>query len=315
MKIVFLDSKVVNQGDLNLDIFKKFGEVEIYDTVLQTDIVKIAKNADIILTSRMALNHETLLSLEKLKLICSVGTGFDMIALETAKKRGITICNAQGYSKYAVAQHVFTIIFKFLSDTNKFIESAFALKWSGQADFNYSSIKNQGLEGKTIGIIGLGQIGSVVAKVANSFGMKVVAYTRSSKDIDGVELVSLDELLKTSDIISLHCPLNEQTNKMICIEKLNMMKKSAILINTARGGLINEEDLFFALENDIIGGAGLDVLTIEPPLEDIPLFHAKSCIITPHIAWATKEARQKLLEIVANNIECYLKGKPINKIV
>jgi len=319
MKIVILDSYTTNPGDLSWDFLKKYSDdITIYERTAKEEIIERAKGAEILLINKTVLGEYELNSLSpELKYIGLQSTGYNVIDLKTASKNGVTVCNIPAYSTNAVAQLVFSFILQFTNKVNLHSESVYNGDWCRCPDFCYWKSPLTELDGKTIGIIGFGSIGHRVAEIAEIFGMKVLFNSKSKKDTSEFKTalqVDLDTLFEKSDFISCHCPLTDETTGLINITNLKKMKKTAVLINTARGPVVNETDLAFALNNNIIAGAGLDVLSVEPPKFDNPLFNAKNCLITPHIAWAAEETRARLLGILDENIEKYLSGNTQNKV-
>lgn len=311
MKIVILDRCTVTKGDVDLSIIEKLGEVEYYDLLNKDEIIKALQGADAVVCNKAIIDKE-IIDNTSLKFIGLFATGYNNIDIEYAKEKGIVVCNVPGYSTDSVVQHTFSLILELAGNTAKYIDSVANGDWKRSKKFSYFHSPISEISGKTLGIYGLGTIGIAVAKVALAFNMRVIAYTRTPKSIDGVELVSAEQLFKQSDFLTVHCPLNAESEKIININTLSTMKKTAFLINTARGGVVNEHDLAYALNNDIIAGAALDVLIQEPMAEDCVLFNAKNCIITPHIAWAALESRTRLIDIVYRNLEGYFNGRPIN---
>ncbi|GAB3514879.1 D-2-hydroxyacid dehydrogenase [Emticicia fontis] len=314
MKIVYLDAYTVNAlGDLDLSILHTLGEVTLYDRTSKDQIVERAKDAEVILTNKCQLNRETISQLPNLKYIGVTATGYNIIDMAAAKEHGVIVTNVKGYSSASVAQLTFSLMLSFTNQVAKHAENI-DQTWPSSADWCFYLNPLVELESKTLGIIGFGDIGKKVANIGLGFGMEVLANKRdlTSGGIEGVELCEIEKVLKESDFISLHCPLTADNQGFINKDSLNLMKSSAILINTSRGGLINEADLAEALNAGKIAGAGLDVLSTEPPAQDNPLLTAKNCIITPHIAWAGVEARKLLLKGTVENIRAYQKGASIN---
>ncbi|CAH0996563.1 Hydroxypyruvate reductase [Emticicia aquatica] len=310
MKIVYLDTYALNPlNDLGLSILLTLGDVTLYDRTSQNEIVERAKDADIILTNKCTINAQTIAQLPNLKYIGVTATGYNTIDIDAAKSQGIMVTNVRGYSSASVAQLVFSLI---LSFTNRVTEHAQNIDqtWPSAADWCFYHYPLVELEGKTLGIIGLGDIGKKVANIGLGFGMKVLATKRNSTvgGMANVEICTQEKLLQESDFITLHCPLTADNQQFINKQTLALMKSSAILINTSRGGLINESDLAEALNNNTIAGAGLDVLSSEPPLKSNPLLTAKNSIITPHIAWAGVNSRKELLKGVIENIVAFQQG-------
>lgn len=312
MKIVVLDGYTTNPGDVSWEGISALGELTVYDYTAPDEIIERAKDADIIINNKTILHKGVLEALPNLKFIALLSTGFNAVDIDCAKALGIPVANVPTYSTSLVAQHTFALILEHFNHVAIHSQSVHDMQWSNGRDFCYWKNPLFELQDKTIGIIGFGRIGKAVAKIADAFGMKVITFTRSPIESDIATRVDLDTLLKQSDIISLHCPLNEQTTGIINIDNLKKMKRSAIIINTSRGGAIIDADLADALNEGIIAGAGLDVMGTEPPKADNPLLSAKNCIITPHIAWAATETRARLLSCVEENIRAFLKGVPIN---
>ncbi len=310
MNIVFLDAYTLNPlNDLDISILYTLGNVTLYDRTSPDQIIERAKDADIILTNKCPLNAQTISQLPNLKYIGVTATGYNIIDIDAAKAKGIIVANVRGYSSASVAQLVFSLILGF---TNRVAEHAQNIEntWTSCPDFCFYHSPLVELEGKTLGIIGLGDIGKKVANIGLGFGMKILANKRdlTSGGMDGVELCSQEQIFQESDFITLHCPLTPDNQQLINKDRLALMKSSAILINTSRGGLIHEQDLADALNAGIIAGAGLDVLSVEPPTAKNPLLTAKNTIITPHIAWAGVNARIELLKGVVENIVAFQQG-------
>ncbi len=310
MKIVVLDGYTLNPGDLSWDELKNLGDVEIHDRTPGDETVKRAQDAEIVLTNKTLLMAQEIERLPKLKYIGVLATGYNVVDTEAAKKRGVIVTNVPAYSTMSVAQHVFALILEFFSYTGKFAQEIRNGRWSINTDFCYWDKPLSELAGKTIGIVGFGRIGRAVARIAEAFGMKVIVSEITK--VEGYDNLPLDELLGQSDIVTLHCPLTPDTKGLINRERLRLMKPPALLVNTARGPLVVEEDLAGALNEGINAGAALDVLSTEPPLPDNPLLKARNCIITPHIAWATFEARERLMKIAVDNVRSFIEGRPVN---
>lgn len=314
MKIVYLDAYTINAlGDLDLSVLNDLGEVTLYDRTLKEQIIERAKDAEVILTNKCPLNRGTISQLPNLKYIGVTATGYNIVDVAAAKEHGVIVTNVRGYSSASVAQLTFALM---LSFTNRVAEHADNIDqtWPSSADWCFYHTPLIELEGKTLGIVGFGDIGKKVASISLSFGMKVLANKRdlTSGGMQGVELCEVEKLLKESDFVTLHCPLTADNQGLINEASLGQMKPSAVLINTSRGGLINEAELAEALNANKIAGAGLDVLSTEPPAPDNPLLRAKNCIITPHIAWAGVEARKALLKGIIDNIAAFQNGQPKN---
>lgn len=312
MNIVILDGYTLNPGDQDWAPIQKLGKVTIYDRSRTDEIVDRAAGAEILLVNKVVLSAETLAQLPKVKYIGVMATGFNNVDIEAARKQGITVTNVKAYGPASVAQQTFALLLSLVNRAEMHSQSVFAGEWVSSPDFCYWKTPLIELAGKTMGLIGLGDIGSQVARIALAFGMRVIAYRKHPKPADGIEMVSLDDIFTQSDVISLHCPLTEETREIINMDSLSRMKSNAIVLNTGRGPLIHEADLADALRTGVIAGAGLDVLSAEPPRPDNPLLSAPHCVITPHVAWATFEARQRLLLMVADNLESFQKGAPWN---
>lgn len=316
MKIVVLDGYTLNPGDLDWSPVESLGDVIVYDRSTPSQVVERAAGAPILLTNKVQITGEIMQQLPDLKYIGVMATGFNLIDLPAASQRGITVTNVKGYSTNAVAQHTFALLFALLNRVETHSDSVHAGKWAASKDFTFRETPLLEIAGKTIGLIGLGDIGQKVADIAKAFGMRVIAYRKNpEKTTDpDIQMVSLDEVFSQSDVLSLHIPLSTETTHLVHAECLRKMKATAYLINTARGALINETDLARALEDQVIAGAGLDVLSSEPPLPDNPLLNAKNCVITPHIAWSLQETRHRLMKLIAENVKAYQQGHPINKV-
>ncbi len=312
MKITVLDGFTTNPGDISWEWLTKLGECTIYDRTPADLIAERCRDCDIVITNKTPLRKNLLESLPKLKYIGLLSTGFNIVDWEYCKEKSIPVCNIPSYSTSAVAQLVFALILEHTNNVAIHSNSVHSGEWSACKDFCYWKTPLTELSGKTLGIIGFGKIGKAVAKIASAFGMKVMASTNHPSPFEGVEFCNIDELLSKSDFVSIHCPLTPQTEKMVNSDFLAKMKKSAILINTSRGQVVDEAALAYALKNSIIAGAGLDVLENEPPKADCPLFGLENCYITPHIAWAGFETRKRLMTICRENVEAFIGGNPIN---
>jgi len=315
MKIVVLDGYTLNPGDLSWNRLNKLGEVTIFDHTPFDKTVERAKGAEIVFTNKTLLGEAELTQLEGLKYIGVLATGYNVVDVAAAKKQNIIVTNIPTYGTKSVAQMTFSLILELTQHVQHHSDAVHNGEWTNCRDFCFWKYPLIELEGKTMGIIGFGRIGQSVADIAQAFGMKVLGYDSSKSDQSGrkaFKWAELDELLAESDIISLHCPLFAETKGIINKKTLNKMKKTAFLINTSRGPLIVDEDLTEALDHSIIAGAGLDVLSAEPPPAENPLLRARNCLITPHISWATREARARLMDIAVDNIEAFLAGNPVN---
>lgn len=316
MKIVILDGYTMNPGDLDWAPIQALGEVVIYERSTPEQVVERAEQAEVVLTNKVMLTEDIMARLPHLKYIGVMATGYNIVDLEAAKTRGIVVTNVKGYSTDAVAQHTFALLLALLNRVETHSDLVHRGQWSASKDFTFRETPLLEVAGKTLGLIGLGDIGQKVADIAKAFGMQVIAYRKHpEKTTDpNIRMVPLDLLFSQSDFVSLHTPLTAETKDLINVDTLQKMKPTAYLINTARGALINEADLAAALEHQVIAGAGLDVLGMEPPATDNPLLNVKNCVITPHIAWSLQETRQRLLLLIAENIRTYQEGNPLNQV-
>ncbi len=315
MKIVLTDAQTVLDNLVNADILKQFGEVEEYGLLRYDEVAEKIADADMVVCNKTLLDKNTLRLAKNLKYIGLFATGYNNIDIDYCKAHNIAVCNAGSYSTNAVAQHTFALILEHFNNTanyNKYVQDGL---WKRSKTFSPFVYPLSELAGKTLGIVGFGNIGKAVARIANAFEMRVIAFNRSEKQADGVEFVSFETLLEQSDIVSVHCPLNSESQDMFDKNAFAKMKKGALFVNTARGGVMVEQDLFDALQSEHLGGAAIDTLRVEPMEEDCILMGAKNCIMTPHIAWAPVETRMRLMNIVADNIRAFLDGTPQNRIV
>lgn len=314
MKIVLTDAQTVLDNIINVSPLKGLGEVVEYGLLKYEEVAEKIADADIVICNKTKLDSNTLRLAKNLKYIGLFATGYNNIDIDYCKEHNITVCNAGSYSTNAVAQHTFALILEHYNSTaryNQFVQDG---RWKRSKTFSPFVYPLSELAGKTLGIVGLGSIGQAVAKIANAFEMNVIAYNRSPREIENVKMTLLDELLSTSDILSVHCPLNSESEHMFNKETFAKMKKGALFVNTARGGVMVEQDLFNALESEHLGGAAIDTLAVEPMEENCILMNAKNCIMTPHIAWAPVETRIRLMNIVVDNIKNFLNGTPTNKV-
>ena len=312
MKIILPDAQTVTQGDLSLKPLEQFGEVTVYPLTEYEEIANRVKDAECIICNKTVLNEETLKLAKNLKYIGLFATGYNNIDIEYCNQMGITVCNAGSYSTDAVCQHTFALLLEAVSrvgDYNTFIQKG---GWKNSPTFSPFVYPTTELQGKTIGIVGYGSIGKAVAKVANAFNMKVLAYKRTPEKDNFAQMVDFETLLKESDIITVHCPLNKDSEKLFNKNTFNKMKDGVIFINTARGGVLNENDLVDSLQSGKIAFACIDVLETEPMADNCPLLNIENCILTPHIAWAPMETRERLMGIVCDNLNNFLKGTPKN---
>ena len=316
MKIVVLDGYGLNPGDLSWSAWEALGELTVYDRTSPSELLDRSVGAEVLITNKTLITAENMAELPSLKYIGVLATGYNVVDIDSAKARGIVVANIPAYSTASVAQMVFAHVLNITQRVGYYANENTQGRWTNNADFCYWDTNLVELDGKKMGIVGYGNIGKATARIALAFGMEVLAYTsKEQKDLpQGVRKVTLDELFSESDVVSLHCPLTPDTKELVNAERLKTMKPSAILINTGRGPLVNEHDLANALNEGRIAGAGLDVLSVEPSLADNPLLKAKNCFITPHIAWATKEARTRLMGIAINNLKSYQEGNIINNV-
>ena len=316
MKIAVLDAFHLNPGDLSWEKIESLGEVIIYDRTQPEDLIERARGANIVLANKVILDEAIINNLPDLKCICVTATGFNNIDIDAAKKKGIVVCNVKDYGTNSVAQHVFAGILAVLNRVEQYSHEVREGVWTEKNDWSYSNETIHNLEGLNLGIIGFGQIGRKVAEIGQAFQMNILAVHRHPERDrrDGVRFVSLPELLETSDVISLHVPLNSSTNELINADTLGQMKSNAILVNTGRGGLVNENDLKEALITGEIRAAVLDVLNSEPPTKDNPLVNLQNCYITPHVAWAGNKARFRMMNMLYDNIKGFISGNIINQV-
>jgi glycerate dehydrogenase len=314
MKIVVLDAFAMNPGDLSWEQLKNVGDTEIYDRSLPEESIKRVSDAEIILTNKALVNKDIIEAAPNLKYIGVMATGYNVVDITEAHTRNIIVTNVPSYSTASVAQLTFAFILELANHTALYAESVKNGDWVRSKDFSYHLKPIMELQNKTLGIIGFGQIGQNVARIALAFGMRVISsHKHPERDkMEGVTFVDEKTCFSEADIVSLHCPLNQDNFEFVNKQLLTSMKRKAFLVNTSRGGLVNENDLAEALNHETIAGAALDVLSTEPPSANNPLLHAKNCLINPHVAWATFESRSRLMKTVVNNVEAFLKGKPEN---
>jgi len=314
MKLVYLDGYTLNPGDLDWAPIKELGELKIYERTAPSHVVERSKNAEIVLTNKVPITWEMINELPHLKHIAVTATGYNIIDLEAAREKGIIVTNVKGYSSYSVAQHTFALLFALTNRVETHDRAVQKGEWKKSQDFTFRKTRLVEMYGKTLGLIGLGDIGEKVAEIGLALGMEVNVYRKNPKKTTNSKInqVSLADVFSKSDVISLHCPLTPETEGIVNKAHLNIMKETAYIINTGRGALVNEKDLASALKNKKIAGAGLDVLSSEPPTAENPLLNIENCVITPHIAWSLKEARERLMGLIVDNINAYKEGKPIN---
>jgi glycerate dehydrogenase len=315
MKIVILDGYTLNPGDLSWAALQQLGELVVYERTPADKVVERAQGAEIIFTNKTPVTATAIQQLSNLRFIGVLATGYNIVHTAVAKEKGIVVCNVPGYGTASVVQLTFALLLELCLHVQRHSDAVMEGQWAGAADFCFWNYPLMELAGKTMGIIGVGHIGQQVADVATAFGMNVIGHSRTRSDQahrKNFQWAALPELLQQSDVVSIHCPLFPETTGLLNKERLQLMKPSAFLLNTSRGPIIVEKDLADALNNDTIAGAGIDVLSVEPPSKDNPLFTSKNCLITPHIAWATKEARARLMQVTVDNLAAFAAGKPVN---
>lgn len=312
MKIVVLDGYTLNPGDLSWDELRGLGECIVYDRTSPEQLVERASGARALLTNKVILDREMIGQLPELDYIGVLATGYNVVDMEAVRDRGITVTNVPAYGTDSVAQFVFALLLELVNAVGRHSEAVHSGKWSACRDFTFHETPLMELAGMTMGIVGYGAIGKAVARIAGAFKMQVLVHTRTPVINDGIVHVDLDTVFSRSDVVTLHCPLTPETEGMVNRDRLESMKGCSFIINTSRGPVVDEMALAEALETGQIAGAGLDVLSIEPPPEDNPLLGVKNCIITPHMAWATLAARQRLMDTVVGNVRVWMEGNPVN---
>ncbi|MBI3681656.1 MAG: D-2-hydroxyacid dehydrogenase [Acidobacteria bacterium] len=315
MKLVVLDGHCLNPGDLSWDALKKLVDVEVYDRTTASEVVVRAGDAELVMTNKTLIDAASLERLTRLKYIGVLATGFNIVDVDAARGRGIVVTNIPTYGTASVAQHAFALLLELCHHVGLHGEAVRDEEWSRSADWSFWKMPLVELAGKTMGGIGFGRIGRQTARIADAMGMRVIAndaIETAPPPYEGFRWVEVNELLAESDVVSLHCPLTADNKGLINAGRLRRMKKTAFLINTSRGPLVVDQDLAGALNAGVIAGAGLDVLSVEPPASGNPLFSTKNCIVTPHIAWATKEARARLMEVAVRNVASFLEGRAEN---
>jgi glycerate dehydrogenase len=317
MRIVVLDGYTLNPGDLSWAALEALGPCTVHDRTPPEETVARAETAEIVLTNKTVLSREIIARLPRLRYIGVLATGYNVVDVEAARQRNVPVANVPDYGTASVAQMVFCHLLNLAQHVADHGRSVAAGRWTQSADFCYWESPLVELAGLTMGIVGFGRIGRAVAEIARAFGMNVLVHdvVRPAEMGTYIRFVGLEELFRQSDAISLHCPLTPETHRLVNAERLAWMKPSALLINTSRGPLVDERALAEALDAGRIAGAGLDVLSIEPPPADNPLLRAKNCCITPHVAWATRAARQRLLDVAVANVRAFLAGKPQNVVL
>lgn len=314
MKIVMLDGFTTNPGDLSWDFLNDYGDATVYDRTPSDKVIERCADADIVITNKTPLTKEIIDCLPKLKFVALLSTGYNIVDYMYLKEKGIPVSNIPSYSTDAVAQLVMSFLLELSMNVGLHSQCVKSGEWTNSIDFCFWKTPLCELAGKTLGIFGFGRIGKAVAERAKAFGMNVIAYTPRlhGREPDYIEFVSLDEMLGRADAVTMHCPLTPETEGIVNAEFIAKMKDGAYFINTSRGTVVNENALAEALNSGKLGGAGLDVLSCEPPKADNPLLSAENCFITPHIAWAAFETRQRLVSIFKENIAAFVKGKPQN---
>ncbi len=313
-KIIVLDGYAANPGDLSWKPLEEWGELTVYDRTAPSEVVERARGAEIVMTNKVNIGADIISQLPELKMINVLATGYNVVDIEAARNAGVIVCNIPAYSTDSVAQLTFAHILNIVNQIGHYAEENRQGRWSRNPDFCYWDSPLHELSGKTLGIVGLGHIGSKVARLARDFGMEVYAFTskNSSSLPEGIQKTTMEGLFGVSDILTLHCPLTPTTRELINHETLRKMKQGAILINTGRGPLVNEEDVAEALRDGHLGAYGADVMCQEPPEATNPLLSCPNAFITPHIAWATVEARKRLMDIAVANVKAYVAGEAVN---
>ena len=316
MKIVVLDGYALNPGDLSWTGMEALGELTVYERTSPSEVLERSTGAEVLITNKTVITAEHMVALPQLKYIGVLATGYNVVDIDEARNRGIVVTNIPAYSTASVAQMVFAHVLNITQRVGYYATENANGRWTNSVDFCYWDTDLVELDGQKMGIVGLGNIGRATARIAQAFGMEVLVVTSKEQSAlpEGMKKVTLDELFAQSDVVSLHCPLTPDTKEMVNAARLQTMKPSAILINTGRGPLVNEQDLADALNEGRIAAAGLDVLSVEPSVTGNPLLGARNCFITPHIAWATKEARIRLMDIAVNNLKSYQEGIIINNV-
>lgn len=316
MKIIVLDGYGLNPGDLSWSGMEALGELTVYDRTSSSELLERSAGAEVLITNKTLITADDMSALPQLKYIGVLATGYNVVDIDAAKARGIVVTNIPAYSTSSVAQMVFAHLLNITQRVGYYADENKQGRWTNSVDFCYWDTPLMELDGKKMGIVGFGNIGQATARIAQAFGMEVCVVTSKEQSAlpVGMKKMELDELFASCDVVSLHCPLTPTTKEMVNADRLKLMKPQAILINTGRGPLVNEQDLADALNEGRIAGAGLDVLSVEPSQKDNPLLGARNCFITPHIAWATKEARTRLMNIAVENLKAYQEGHIINNV-
>jgi glycerate dehydrogenase len=317
MRIVVLDGYCLNPGDLNWDALRALGDVEVFDRTPEAQVVERAAGATVALTNKSPFSAATLAALPELKYIGVLATGYNIVDVAAARERGVVVTNVPTYGTHSVAQMTMALLLELCHRVGHHSEAVRAGEWNRNPDWSFWHSRQVELAGKQFGVVGFGRIGRQAAVAAAGLGMKIAAYdAKPGEPLAGVEFqwMGLDQLVATSDVVSLHCPLFPDTKDLMNRERIAAMKPTAFLLNTSRGPLIVEQDLADALNNGVIAGAGIDVVPQEPPVNGSPLFSAKNCIVTPHMAWATLEARGRLMDVAVNNVRAFTNGEPVNQV-
>jgi glycerate dehydrogenase len=312
MNIVILDGFVLNPGDLSWDDLKALGDCRVYDRTLPSEVVERAAGAEIVLLNKTVLTRDHINRLPQLKYVGVLATGTNVVDLQAARERGIPVTNVPAYSTPSVAQGTIALLLELTQHVGHHAHGVHTGRWTASPDWSYWDYALIELDGLTMGIVGYGRIGQAVGRLAIAFGMKVLACNSSPKAAAGVRFVDLETLFQQSDVVTLHCPLTPETHQLVNAQRLASMKPTAFLLNAGRGPLVDEAALADALNAGQLAGAGLDVLSVEPPKASNPLLQAKNCIITPHLTWATRASRERLMKIAVENIRAYLRGCPQN---
>lgn len=314
MRLVILDAYTTNPGDLSWDGLRAVADCAIYDRSLPELVVPRAAAAEMVLTNKTLVDAKVIAALPKLRYIGVLATGHNIVDIQAARQRGIPVCNVPEYGTPNVAQATFALLLELTNRVGHHAQTVRDGRWCSSPDFCYWDYPQVELSGRTLGIIGLGRIGQAVARIATALGMQVLAYDQfpPTAAADGVRLADLDTVFRDSDAVTLHCPLTAENRELVNAARLAIMKPTAYLVNTARGGLVNDADLAQALNAGRLAGAGLDVLSVEPPVRENPLLTAQNCLVTPHIAWATQAARRRLIQTTVDNVRAFLAGQPIH---
>jgi glycerate dehydrogenase len=312
MKIVVLDGHTLNPGDLSWDGLRAVGDCAVWDRTVASDVPERAAGAEVVLTNKTRLDGPTIAALPALRYIGVLATGYDVVDVRAARARGVVVTHVPSYGTESVAQATFALLLELTNHVGRHAAAAREGRWRASGDFALVERPLVELHGLVLGVVGLGRIGRAVCRIASGFGMRVIAFSPGPPAPEGppVERVALDALFRRADIVSLHCPLTSATARLVDAARLGQMKPGALLINTARGGLIDEAAVAAALAEGRLGGVGLDVLSVEPPPDDHPLLHAPRCVVTPHNAWATRASRERLLETAIANVRAFLAGRP-----